>query len=330
MLAGARWGIAIVGTVTTIGLVTFSVSANADRASLQDYMALTGPDPTAVFRYGPAPSQYAELTLPTHLVDTARLVPVVILIHGGCWNSRFGGLRQFRALAGAFAALGIAAWNIEYRRVDESGGGFPGTYLDIGEAIDTLVKAAADPHLESHLDLHRVAAVGHSAGGQLALWVAGRDRIPANSPLHASNADIKLSNVGTSGASRVLRIGTVISLGGLPDLRDDADAIKDACGLDPTALTGEPSAARPDVFVDTSPAAMLPLGIPTVEINGEDDTVAPPALARGYANLARRVGDSVRTIVIPDAGHFDEVMTRPPVWPTLRTTVLNALGMTSP
>ncbi len=309
------------GTASVAVIVaTFSTTAAAARApaSLQDYMSQNGPAATAVFRYGPAPSQRVELVMPQDAGDGP--FPVAILIHGGCWNSRFEGLPQFRAIAAGFAAHGIAVWNVEYRRVDETGGGFPGTYLDIASALDMLVDTAAD----RHLDLSRLVAVGHSAGAQLALWAAARARIPASSPLHAIDTP---AAPGKQREPGVLAIPTVVSLGGLPDLRDDADAIENACGVDPVALTGTPSAGRPDVLADTSPAAMLPIGTNTVEINGEHDAVAPPALARRYAYLAQQAGDRVRSIVIPDAGHFDEAMTSSPVWPTLLATVLDALGL---
>ncbi|MCY0386118.1 alpha/beta hydrolase [Robbsia sp. Bb-Pol-6] len=267
-------------------------------------MALTGPSPDATFRYGGAASQKAELFLP----EGNGPFPVVVLLHGGCWNSQYQGLTQLRALAAAFASQGIAVWNVEYRRVDEAGGGYPGTYRDVDAAIDLLVKTAPDVGI----DTRRVVAVGHSAGAQLALWAAARARIPAGSPLAVTNP---------------LPISHVVTLGGLLDLRRDADAIRDACGLDVAALTGTPDAARTDVYADTSPAAMLPTGIATVAINGAEDGVAPPELARRYAARATQAGDRVRTIVIPDAGHFDEVMPVPPVWPTLLATVRRALGM---
>ena len=151
-------------------------SSHAAPMKLDDYLALRGPAPTARLAYGPAPSQYAELFVP----QGAGPFPVAVLVHGGCWNSKFGGIIQFRNMAGALAARGIAVWNVEYRRIDEDGGGYPGMYLDMGAALD-LLAAQAGTH---QLDLARIVAVGHSAGGQLVQWIAGRARIPASSPLH--------------------------------------------------------------------------------------------------------------------------------------------------
>ncbi|RFU49705.1 alpha/beta hydrolase [Paraburkholderia sp. DHOC27] len=286
-------------------LMAFACAASAKPVSLQTYLATEGPPADAIYPYGPAPSQRAEYFAPSG--ERQGPAPVVILVHGGCWQSRYGGLAQFRSLAAAFARQGIAAWNIEYRRVDEEGGGFPGTYNDIASAIDELSRNAGT----LKIDLTRVVAVGHSAGAQLALWAASRGRIPENSPLWVSHS---------------LRIPTVVSLGGLPDLRNDADVIRKSCGIDADLLTGAPGDSRPDVFADTSPIDLLPAGIRTVSINGDDDTIAPPRLARRYADAAGRAGDSAIALTVPDAGHFDEVMTDSPVWPVLLSTVRKALG----
>ncbi|WP_259295185.1 alpha/beta hydrolase [Paraburkholderia sp. DHOC27] len=220
-------------------LMTTACAAIAEPVDLQTYLSTEGPYADAVFPYGPAPSQRAEFFAPSG--EKKGRSPVVILIHGGCWQSRYGGLAQFRSLAAAFAQHGIAAWNIEYRRVDEIGGGFPGTYNDISSAINELTRNAET----LHVDLTRVVAVGHSAGAQLALWAASRSRIPESSPLWV-NAP--------------LRIPAVVSLGGLPDLRDDADVIRRSCGVSAEMLTGEPDEARRDVFADTSPIDLLPAG----------------------------------------------------------------------
>lgn len=291
-----------------IMLGIFATAAAAAPASLETYMALQGPPPDKILRYGDAPSQKVELFLPAGQGP----FPVAVLLHGGCWNSRYEGLPQLHAMAAGFARQGIAVWNVEYRRVDEAGGGYPGTYRDVDAAIDLLVRTAPDVGI----DTGRVVAVGHSAGAQLALWAAARARLPVGSPLAVRDSP-----------RAPLRIPHVVSLGGLLDLQRDADAIRDACGLDVATLTGPADATRPDVYADTSPAAMLPTGVDVVTINGAQDGVAPPELARRFATRATQAGDRVRTIVIPDAGHFDEVMPAAPVWPVLLAVVREALGM---
>ncbi len=140
------------------------------------FMAIPRPLPTGSIRYGAAPVQAIDLFLPARHRSPA---PVVILIHGGRWSSRTAAREQVRHLGADLAARGIATWSIGYRRADEEGGGYPGTYEDIGTAIDRLRSEA--PRLG--LDLSRVVLVGHSAGGHLALWAASRDRLPAHSAL---------------------------------------------------------------------------------------------------------------------------------------------------
>jgi acetyl esterase/lipase len=285
-------------------VLLLSSLASAAPMKLADYMALTGPAPSATFAYGSAPSQYAELFRPAG----AGPFPVAVLVHGGCWTVVSGGITQLRNLAGALAAQGIAVWNVEYRRVDEPGGGYPGTYQDIDAALDLLgTKADAE-----HLDLGRIVAIGHSAGGQLVQWIAGRERIPASSPLFRM---------------RPLPVRQIISLGGLADLRNERELIKNSCGRDTAQLAGTPDSARPDVFADTNAAELMPNGSHTVLINGEFDTVAPPRVAHAYAARARAAGDAASVVVLPGASHYDEVAASSPSFKLVLPAIRKALGM---
>jgi len=269
--------------------------------SLADYMALDGPSPRAHIAYGSAPSQYVELFEPSGKGP----FPVVALVHGGCWSSELGGIRQMHNIAGALLGYGIATWNVEYRRIDEQGGGYPGTYEDINRAFD-LLRAKAGLY---NLDASRIVAMGHSAGGHLVQWVAGRSRLPKSSPLYDATP---------------IALREVVSLGGLADLRGQRDRIARVCGVPDGALTGQPNAARPDVFSDTSAAALIPNGSHTLLINGELDVISPPSVAAAYAELAWRAGDRVETIVLPDASHFDEVAASSPSWNRILPIILRA------
>jgi acetyl esterase/lipase len=272
--------------------------------TLQDYLALSGPAPDRHFAYGGAPSQFVELFLPAG----PGPFPVVVLIHGGCWTVEFGGITQMHNMAGDLIKQGIAVWNVEYRRVDEAGGGYPGTYHDVAVAMDLLRGAAA----EHRLDLGRVVLVGHSAGGHLAQWAASRARLPAASPLHVADP---------------LPVRQVISLGGLADLRHEEKLIKTSCDRDMVQLTGLPSAARPDVFADTSPGEMLPAGVRTVLIHGEFDTVSPLRAGQDYARRAQAAGDAAEVIVLPGGSHYDEVAATSPSWRIVSAEIRKALGM---
>jgi acetyl esterase/lipase len=283
----------------------FPALVSAAPMKLADYMALTGPAPTAHIAYGPAPSQYAELFLP----PGGGPFPVAVLVHGGCWTAGFGGITQLRNMAAALTQRGIAVWNVEYRRVDEAGGGYPGMYEDMHAALDSL---AAQGRTRP-LDLERVVAVGHSAGGQLVQWIAGRSRIPASSPLHRTN---------------MLPVRAVVSLGGLADLRRERELIKSSCGRDTPELAGLPSAARPDVYVDTNAAELIPNGSHTVLVTGELDTISPPRVAHDYAKRALAAGDSAEVVILPGASHYDEVAASSPSWPLVAAAIERTLART--
>jgi acetyl esterase/lipase len=272
--------------------------------TLQDYLVLGGPAPDHHYAYGSAPSQFAELFQPAG----EGPFPVVVLIHGGCWTVAFGGITQMHNMAGALLQQGIAVWNVEYRRVDEAGGGYPGTYQDVALAMDSLRGLAA----RRRLDLDRVVLVGHSAGGHLAQWAAARARLPVGSPLHVAAP---------------LPVRQVISLGGLADLRHEEKLIKTSCDRDMVQLTGLPSAARPDVFADTSPGELLPAGVRTVLIHGEFDTISPLRAGQDYARRAQAAGDQAEVIVLPGGSHFDEVAASSPSWRIVSAEIRKALGM---
>jgi len=284
----------------------FPALVSAAPMKLADYMALNGPAPLARVAYGPAPSQYAELFVPSG----AGPFPVAVLVHGGCWTEQFGGIRQLRNMAAALVQRGIAVWNVEYRRVDEPGGGYPGMYQDMHGALEAL--AAQAP--ANKLDLERVVAVGHSAGGQLVQWIAGRARVPAASPLYRANA---------------LPVRAVVSLGGLADLRRERELIKASCGRDTPELAGVPSAARPDVYADTNAAELIPNGSHTILVTGELDTISPPRVAHDYAARARAAGDSAEVVILPGASHYDEVAASSPSWPLVLAAIERALAATS-
>jgi acetyl esterase/lipase len=277
-------------------------AAHAAPMKLSDYMALSGPAPSATFHYGRAPSQYAELFLPAGKGP----FPVAVLVHGGCWTKEFGGITQLRNMAGALAARGIAAWNVEYRRVDEDGGGYPGMYLDMNAALDLLQREAQ----RYPLDLERLAAVGHSAGGQLVQWLAARPQIPDSSPLYRKNA---------------LPVRAVVSLGGLADLRREAALIKSSCDRDTVQLAGTPNKTRPDVFSDTNAGDLMPNGSRTILVTGELDTISPPRVAHDFARRARAAGDRAEVVILPGASHYDEVAASSPSWPLVLQAIESAL-----
>ncbi|MBA3834486.1 MAG: alpha/beta hydrolase, partial [Sphingomonas sp.] len=135
-----------------------------------DLLTRPKPAPTATVAYGADPLQVADLWLPRGRGPH----PTVLMVHGGCWQTKIADRTIMNWIADDLRARGIAVWNVDYRGVDLPGGGYPGTYLDSAAATDALRTHAA----RYNLDLSRLAAVGHSAGGHLALWLAGRGRLP--------------------------------------------------------------------------------------------------------------------------------------------------------
>ncbi|WP_254442307.1 alpha/beta hydrolase [Duganella vulcania] len=272
--------------------------------TLQEYMALGGPAPALHVAYGAAPSQFAELFVPAG----DGPFPVALIVHGGCWCKEYAGISQMRNIAGDLQQQGIAVWNIEYRRFDEEGGGYPGMYLDVATAVDLLRSLAA----EWRLDLSRVVLVGHSAGGHLAQWAASRARLPRSSPLFVEDP---------------LPVATVISLGGLADLRNEEQLIKTSCERDIVQLAGIASAQRPDIFSDTSPVELLPSGVRTVLIHGEFDTISPLRAGQDYARRAQAAGDLAEVIVLPGGSHFDEVAATSSSWTIVSAQIRKALAL---
>jgi len=287
-----------------LSFLAAALHVQAAPMTLADYLALGGPAPTTRVAYGPAASQYAELFLP----EGKGPFPVAVLVHGGCWTSKFGGITQLRNMAGALAQRGIAAWNVEYRRVDEPGGGYPGMYEDMHAALDALrAQAGKQP-----LDLERIVAVGHSAGGQLVQWIAGRERIPTSSTLYRADP---------------LPVRNIVSLGGLADLRREAALIQSSCGRASAQLAGTASARRPDVFADTNAADLAPNGSRTWLVTGALDTISPPRVAQDYAARVRALGDRAEVVILPEASHYDEVAASSPAWPQVLRVIEGALGL---
>lgn len=232
--------------------------------------------------------------------------PVAILVHGGCWKD-FGTVRHIGPVGDALKAEGIASWSIEYRRLPQPGSGWPGTFLDAGRAVDHLRQIAP----EHNLDLNRVVVVGHSSGGHLATWAAARPGLPKESELYTENP---------------LSVRGVVNLAGLVDLEESLEAAAAYC-REPVIeqLFGGTPDEVPERYAQGSPANLLPLGVPQVLINGEqqDDPGLRP-LSR-YAEAARRAGDPVQLSIVPGAGHFEPGNPLAPTWPVIRQAIHSLL-----
>ena len=251
--------------------------------------------------YGPAPQQFGDLYVPIE----PGLYPIVILIHGGYWRARYG-LDLMNSLAEDLAKRGYAAWNIEYRRVGNPGGGWPGTFLDVALATDFLRKLAPS----YKLDLQRVVPIGHSAGGHLALWLAARPRIPLfvnNSPLAGSQQPGDNEETATPPM-----LAGAISLAGVVDL-EMAWRLHLSNGA-VVGLLGGSFTDVPERYTAASPAAMLPLGVPQVLIHGTNDDSVPLQVSQAYTKAARAVNDPVTYIELEGVDHFDVIDPHSHAW----------------
>lgn len=266
--------------------------------SAPPWVPMTWPDltgrpraaPDRQIRYGDDSLQCVDLWLPPG--EPARRWPTILMVHGGCWQSAIADRRLMDWAAADLRDRGFAIWNIDYRGVDRDGGGYPGTFHDVAAAAD-LMRVHADA---CRLDLSRVVAVGHSAGGHLALWLASRHNLPRHSTLAGADP---------------LPIAHVVSLGGLPDLAAVESNPANGCGTDVVArLVGD----RPDRFADTSIPCLLPIGVPIDLLNGQDDRIVPAEMAPAFAAMAREQGDQVALHEVADTGHVELISPGTPAW----------------
>lgn len=268
-----------------------------------DIDALPSKPATARIAYGPDSMHFGDLRLP----DGPGPFPVAIVIHGGCWVERYASVVNSSPLADALRDAGVATWNIEYRRADSRGGGWPNTFIDVAMGAEHLREVA-----KSHpLDLSRVVTVGHSAGGHLALWLAALPRVPASSPVARRDP---------------LPIKGVVGLASIADLRGYRAIEKDMCGEVVDALMGGSPETVADRFAAGSPAELLPTGVPQVQVVGTLDRVMPPAMRDAWERKVRAAGDSLEVVALDGLAHHEVMSPRTAAFAPIRDAVLRLLG----
>jgi acetyl esterase/lipase len=243
----------------------------------EDILSLPAPAADRRVAYGSDPNQFFDLRIPE--VKAPRTgYPLVVNIHGGFWRARYD-LIHAGHLCAALTNRGLITANVEYRRVGNKGGGWPGTFVDVRQAYNFLVQHAQ----EYEIDTKRIAIMGHSAGGQLALTLAAREA----------------------------RVRAVISLAGVVDLQRafelhlSHDAVVEFLGRSPKEVPERYREADPMQFGIGSAAQIL--------VHGSIDEEIPSDFSRAYF-IKKKKKENVHLIEIPDAGHYDLIDPQTEAW----------------
>ncbi len=276
-----------------------SAQEQAELLTAADLANFEIPTADARIHYGDGPLQFGDLRVP----PGGGPHPVAVFIHGGCWLAEYD-ISHSNKLTAALARNGIATWSLEYRRVGDEGGGWPGTFQDVGRGTDHLRSIAR----EHNLDLDRVILMGHSAGGHLALWAAARSRLPAEAPNDSIDP---------------LAVRGVLALAPAPDLGFLHE--QQVCGHVIDRLMSGSPAQVPDRYSWGDPMQLAPEGVRQVLIIGKhDDAWAPSGLR--YFEAAKMRGDDVSKIEATESGHFEMIDPDSSTWPLVLEAAGELLG----
>jgi acetyl esterase/lipase len=252
----------------------------------EDILSLAAPKADARVAYGSDPNQFLDLRLPKGKGPHG----LAIVIHGGFWRSKYD-LGYSGHLCATLTAKGIATANVEYRRVGNPGGGWPGTFADVRAAYQFLLQSAR----KYEFDTRRVVGVGHSAGGQLGLCLAAHE----------------------AGVKAVISLAGVVDLLRAYELHSSNDAVVEFLGGTPAEVG--------DHYGEADPMKLAIAARQWLVHGAKDDTV-PPALSRDYVTAKRTRKEDARLVEIAGAGHFDVVDPRAGAWGNVERVVMEAVG----
>lgn len=252
----------------------------------EDLLTLPPPPADERLHYGSDPNQFADLRRP----GGKGRHPVLVFVHGGFWRVRYD-LAHAGHICAALTAKGVATWNVEYRRVGNPGGGWPGTFEDINNAFRFVSQMAR----RYELDPSRLIVVGHSAGGQLALALAAHQP-----PLR-----------------RAVSLAGVVDLRRAWELHLSHDAVAEFLGGPPQQV--------PEHYREASPLDMDIKNATQLLVHGTQDDVVPISLSRAYCDLKKKRGEKVDLLEFPHAGHFELIDPRSAIWPVLQDRILKLL-----
>jgi acetyl esterase/lipase len=283
-----------------LALKTTSLQAQTAAPKLitwQHLMQLPTPAPGQKIAYGKDSLQFGELRLPT---EGKGPFPVVVVIHGGCWLAQYN-YQYMNHVSDALTKAGYATWNLEFRRVGNSRGGWSGTFLDVAQGVDFVRQLAK----QYPINAKKVIVMGHSAGGHLALWAAARKNIAKTSELYTNDP---------------LKVKGVVALAGIPDLATYASAPGSCNSAVPQLMGGLPSQV-PSRYAAGSPMQLKPSSAHLRLVQGEKDPIVPIAQAQNFVAEVQKKGSDAKVLLLPNAGHFDLVAPTSPVWPTIEQAV---------
>jgi acetyl esterase/lipase len=244
-------------------------------------------------RYGPAAAQFGELYRPA----TAAQPGTVVIVHGGFWRARYR-LDLGAPLARDLTARGYTCWNLEYRRVG-AGGGWPATFADVAAGVDLLA--------DLDVDTSRVVAIGHSAGGHLAVWAAGRPALPDDAP----GARPRVSLTGA-----VAQAG-VLDLAGAARAAVGQTAVTDLLGGGPDEL--------PDRYRLADPIQQVPLPVPVLCVHTPDDDDVPLWQSESYVAAVSNAGGAAALRVV-GGDHYTVIDPLSPAWAVVREALPDLLA----
>lgn len=285
------WWIAL---IVCLALVTSALSWAAP-ATFEDVMIQPSTPADMALAYGQHTDQFGELRLP----HGAGPHPVVVLVHGGCWMEAFD-LAHIRPLADAITGLGYATWTLEYRRPNGGEDPWPTTFIDVARGLDELRELAE----EHALDLEGLTVLGHSAGGQLALWLAARPMFVEEHPLHIPDP---------------LPVTRVLALAPIADMAEFA-AVDQGCNAGARQVVGGAPEDWPERYQAVSPVDNLPLGVRVELVHAVSDRIVPLAQSESFAAKFTAAGGEVELHgLVEPAGHFDVLLSYGAAWRVLET-----------
>lgn len=251
--------------------------------------------------------QFGDLWVPD---GGGKKFPLVVFFHGGWWLGEYD-LGYAGFLCAALKRADVAVWSVEYRRVGDEGGGWPGTFQDAAAGCDFAAQLATT----YPLDMERMVLAGHSAGGHLAFWCAGRQHVPESSPIYSVPKVHARGAVSLAGA---VDLELVCELAGHFTFAHDRARVAGLMGGVPPAF--------PERYAAGDPGNLLPLNIPQWLVQGTDDHQIPPKLPERWAQKARRIGDTVTVAKVEGANHFAVVDPESKAWPTVMSAFRAAIG----